>query len=330
MTFKHFSFAAAAVAAGLMGTATAGAQNAQAQPAATSSAPVTGIPKPSPYQGISQPPANDAIVTTDDQAAQPAAAPAVVAAQPAPAITHAAAAPSPEVPANSDADDDDDADIQPAPAVRASGRERTYEISEAKLDSGVVTYVPGPANALPEGTVFDVHMMQTIDAIDATPGTEFRAKLSRDILHDGRVVVPIGSELRGKIVYVSHGRRISGPSIIHLRPEEFLLPDGTCYRLQAEVIDTRDSDTKAIREGDISTKAHGKRAVLELVIGGGGGALIGAKLGGPVGAAVGSAIGAGAIGAHLLLAQQSVDLPEESTVVFSLTNPMYLTPKASY
>jgi hypothetical protein len=92
------------------------------------------------------------------------------------------------------------------------------------------------------------------------------------------------------------------------------------------VIDTQGSDTKATGEGNIAPKSHNKRALTEVAAGTGGGALVGAAVGGPTGAAVGSVVGAGAMSAHLLLANQSVDLPEGSTVVFSLTDPMFLTP----
>ncbi len=116
-------------------------------------------------------------------------------------------------------------------------------------------------------------MLQDIDAGSTTPGTPFRATLTQDILRNGRVVVPVGSELHGRVVYASAGNRLSGGSVIHLRPDEFVLPDGTRYHLHAQVIDTFGSDTKPKGEGDIVANQHGKRTMAELGLGAGSGAV---------------------------------------------------------
>jgi hypothetical protein len=127
-------------------------------------------------------------------------------------------------------------------------------------------------------------------------------------------------------MYATAGRRINGGSIIHLRPDEFILPDGTRYHLHAEVIDTQGSNTKPKGEGDIAADEHGKRSLTEVGLGAGSGAILGAAVGGGVGAVVGTAVGAGVTTAHWLLTNWSADLPASSTVVFSLTDPMFLTP----
>jgi hypothetical protein len=308
MTDKPLPLAIAVIAAALLGA------QAQAQAAPANSSDQTA--KPSPYQGVSKPPASDVITTSEEPAAQAPAAPAKVA----PAVT-SSSSPAPVATAVSPSSKFD-ADVENAPAAHVAAATPT----SADPDAGIVTNVPAPANALPEGTVFRVRMLQNVMASETTPGTPFKAKLSQDLVHNGRIVVPMGSELKGKIVHTSSGRRITGTSVIHLRPDEFVLPDGTHYHLHAMVIDTQGSDTKATGEGNIAPKSHNKRALTEVAIGTGGGALFGAAVGGPTGAAVGSVVGAGAMSAHLLLANQSVDLPEGSTVVFSLTDPMFLTP----
>lgn len=307
MNHKSFPLAAAVVATALLGA------QAQAQAAPANSSGQTA--KPSPYQGVAAPPASDVITTSEEPAAQAPAAPVKItppaSPQASPASLTTSASPSPD---------------RSVAATDAPEHAKSASTHAVDPDAGIVTSVQGPANALPEGTVFRVRMLQNVLAAETTPGTPFRAKLSHDLLYNGRIAVPMGSELRGKIVHTSHGRRISGASVIHLRPDEFVLPDGTSYHLHAMAIDTQGSDTRVTGEGNIAQKLHGKRAIAEVAIGGGGGALVGAAVAGPTGAAVGSVVGAGAMGAHLLLANQSVDLPEGSTVVFSLTDPMFLTP----
>jgi hypothetical protein len=284
--------------------------------------------KPSPYEGVSVPPANDTINTTEQAPATPppaVAAPAPPpprAKAPAPAVSNNPDAGIIETPLPPSADD-----YTPhANALHNRSAASSFDSSADNRDDGIVTYVPGPANALPGGTTFRVRMLQDIDAGTTTPGTPFRGTVTQDILRDGKVVVPVGSELHGKVVYATAGNRLNGGSVIHLRPDEFVLPDGTRYHLHAEVIDTFGSDTKPKGEGDIVANQHGKRTVAELGLGAGSGAIVGAAVGGGVGAVVGTAIGTGVVTAHWLLTNWSADLPASSIVIFSLTDPMFLNP----
>jgi hypothetical protein len=321
MTKTHFSLAAAATV--VLSSTFLFAQSA---PTDAAPAPAGQVTKPSPYQGVSVPPANDSITTSEDA---PVAPPAVTQAAPTPPPAAA-----PRASSNPDAGIIETA-LPPsadeyAPHSRAglNGRSAgsSVDSSTDSRDDGIVTYVPGPANALPEGTVFRVRMLQDIDAASTTPNTPFRGTLTQDILRNGKVVVPVGSELRGRVMYATAGRRINGGSIIHLRPDEFILPDGTRYHLHAEVIDTQGSNTKPKGEGDITADEHGKRSLTEVGLGAGSGAILGAAVGGGVGAVVGTAVGAGVTTAHWLLTNWSANLPASSTVVFSLTDAMFLTP----
>ena len=304
MTKTSFSLAAAATL--LLSSSVVVAQSAPADAGQAA--------KPSPYQGVSQPPASDVITTTEQAPVLP---------PPAPVVAKPAPAPAPAPPASSNPD----AGIIETPLHPASAlQSRSFDAPTDNQDDGIVTYVPGPANALPEGTVFKVRMLQDIDAASARPNTPFRAQLTQDIVRNGRVVVPVGSELHGRVVYATAGNRLNGGSIIHLRPDEFVLPDGTRYHVRAQVIDTFGSDTKAKGEGNIVANQHGKRTLAELGMGAGSGAILGAVVGGGVGAVVGTAVGTGVVTAHWLLTNWSANLPAESTVVFSLTDPMFLTP----
>jgi hypothetical protein len=332
MNKKYLAHGAFALAAALLSAALGNAQTAQTQAAPSSPASASQTAKPSPYQnpyqGVSTPPADDTILTTDDG---PPAQPKPPAAPP--ATAHAANADpdaglvvtKPESDDSADGSDDSSDAGSRTPALKNRPAEAAVDAKD-DADDDIVTYLPGPANALPEGTAFRVRMLEGIDADDTVPGKPFRASLCQDLLHDGRIVVPYGSELRGKIVYTTYGRRIGGRSVIHLRADEFILPDGTHYALHAQVIDTQGSDTKVIGEGNIAAKDHPKVLLTEAAIATGGGALVGAKLGGPAGAAVGSAVGAGVIGAHWLMTDHSAYVPAQSTVTFSLTDPMFLTP----
>jgi hypothetical protein len=311
MTKTRFSLTAAATL--VLSTTFLSAQSAPADAGQAA--------KPSPYQGVSTPPANDAITTSE----QAPAAPAVVT-RPAPA-----AAPAPAPPSAQAATNNPDAGIVEAPlppaAPSSKGLDaRGLDSSKDNTDEGIVTYVPAPANALPEGTVFRVSMLQDIEAYATAPNTPFSAKVTQDIMRNGKVIVPAGSELHGRVVYATAANRLHGGSTLHLRADEFVLPDGTRYHVHAQVIDTQGSDTNAKGEGNIVPSAEVKRNLAILGAGAGGGAIVGAAIGGGVGAIVGSAIGAGAATTHWLLVQRSANLPASSILIFSLTDPMLLNP----
>ena len=304
MTKTRFSLTAAATL--VLSTTFLSAQSAPADAGQAA--------KPSPYQGVSVPPSNDAITTT-------AQAPAVVN-RPAPA---AAPAPAPAAPSNPDAGSVETPLPPSAPSAKGLDA-RGLDSSKDNTDEGIVTYVPGPANALPEGTVFRISMLQDIEAYNTAPNTPFSGKVTQDIMRNGKVIVPAGSELHGRVVYATSASRLHGGSTLHLRADEFVLPDGTRYHVHAQVIDTQGSDTNAKGEGNIVPSAEVKRNLAVLGAGAGGGAIVGAAIGGGVGAIVGSAIGAGAATTHWLLVQRSANLPASSILIFSLTDPMLLNP----
>ncbi|MGC2403512.1 MAG: hypothetical protein WA510_27220 [Acidobacteriaceae bacterium] len=274
--------------------------------------------KPNPYEGVSAPPADD--ITTSQQA--PATPPAAAIPAPAPA-----AQAQPPVSKNNP-----DAGIveTPLPPSADDSKSRSAALRgrglNDHLDDDIVTSVPAPPNALPEGTVFKVRISDDIDAASSKPNAPFKGTVAENILRNGKVVIPVGSELHGRVIYATAGNRLNGGSVIHLRPDEFVLPDGTRYHLHAQVIDTLGSDTRTKGEGNIVANEHGKRTVAELGMGAGSGAIIGAAVGGGVGAVVGTAVGAGVVTAHWLRTNWSANLPANSTVVFSLTDPMTLNP----
>src|ERR1700734_2956172 len=309
MTKTRFSLTAAATL--VLSTTFLSAQSAPADAGQAA--------KPSPYQGVSTPPANDAITTSEQ-------APAVVS-RPAPAAAPAPAppAPAPAAPSNPDAGIVESPLPPSAPSAKGLDA-RGLDSSKDNTDEGIVTYVPGPANALPEGTVFRVSMLQDIEAYGTAPNTPFSGKVTQDIMRNGKVIVPAGSELHGRVVYASSASRLHGGSTLHLRADEFVLPDGTRYHVHAQVIDTQGSDTSVKGEGNIVPSAEVKRNLAVLGAGAGGGAIVGAAIGGGVGAIVGSAIGAGAATTHWLLVQRSANLPVFSGLVVSLTDAMPLSP----
>jgi hypothetical protein len=193
-------------------------------------------------------------------------------------------------------------------------------------DAMIVTSVPERAGELREGTLLKTKMISTLSTESTVTGSRFTAEVTEPIERNGRVIIPVGSILEGRVTEVHGGKRITGGALLHLETSNVMLPDGTHYIVHAQVIDTGKSDFKVTDEGTLKKKDHAKETLA--VMGGvtGAGAVAGAMMGGGVGAAVGAGIGAGVSTVIWLKQDREATLPKDVQLVFSLTVPMILTP----
>jgi len=314
----------------------------------------------SQYQGVSHPPADDQIITTSvpapkppagtpmsEQPAQPAAPQTYV--QPAapppgsqdPAQYQPPAAnqyqsqpqpssvdPSTNFPSPADGTDDGIVHVAPSapPASGASGlNQRAYAYDP---DGDIVhprTLRPGE---LQEGTNIFVSLLDRLSTTETEKGEPFRTRVSSDVLQGGQVVIPAGAEIDGRVVEVSTGHAGSSGAM-RLQPEAIILPNGTRYRLHAAVTGTPGSRTHVVGEGTIKPDSRAKRDGIEYGGAVGSGAAVGAIVAGPVGALTGGLIGAGAITVHLLVSHPQATLESGTTLIFQLTDPLYLAPESA-
>lgn len=263
------------------------------------------------YTGVAHPPPDDTIEANEDLA------PPAPAAAPKPK-------PSPDVPLTPPpARNSDDGvvtgsfDNANAPALATRGDNSDY---------GIVNFVPDNPNALAEGTNLRVELSEDLSTADTPRGAMFQAKVVRNVYKDGRVIIPIGSVLRGRVTEVSQGHHLGMHAAMRLTPEALVLPDGTEYRLLAQTVESTASGTKVNQEGVIEASVRYKKDALEYGAGAGTGAVAGAALGGPVGAGVGALAGSGVVTAHMLMTHpEAASLPQGSVLIFSLTQPLELT-----
>jgi len=298
-----------------------------------------------PYQGVAQPPPDDTIVASPDA---PPPAPHAVA-KPSPAVPATASAPASAAPASAPPStytaaptttpssaryDNTDYGIvtsvpgqsetvtsAPPPAATLQTRDNSA------YDADIVNVIPSPANELAEGTVVRVRLREKLSTKETSAGAPFGGEVTANIYKDGRIIIPAGSTMKGRVVSVRQGHHFTGAATLRLRPDVIILPDGTAYHLYAQVIGSQAPGTRTDSEGGIQPKSQLVKNTVEYGIGAGTGAVIGAQVGGPPGALVGTLVGAGVITTHLLLQHPSAAVvPEGSILTFSLTEPMELTP----
>jgi hypothetical protein len=193
-------------------------------------------------------------------------------------------------------------------------------------DAMIVVDVPERAGELREGTLLKTKMISTLSTESTVAGSRFTAEVTEPIERNGRVIIPVGSILEGRVTEVHGGKRITGGALLHLETSNVTLPDGTHYIVHAQVIDTGKSEFKVTDEGTLKKKDHARETLA--VMGGvtGAGAASGAVMGGGVGAIVGASIGAGVSTVIWLKQDRQATLPKDVQLVFSLTTPMRLTP----
>jgi hypothetical protein len=333
--------------AALCGTLPASAVLAQSTQPQPQTAPQTQQDQPSQdqYTGVSHPPADSTIQADEDLSSQPdqpvvapqpkpsAAIPMApaVAAAPAPAAgplpPPAAASPAPRPMNPAFAGEVDNTDMGIVTVVGAPGSAAPLQARPASADYGIVADVPYNPYDLREGTNITVRLAQELSTTETEPGTAFSGSVLQDVYSDGKVIIPAGSEMRGRVVSVSQGHHLGPHATIRLRPDVVVLPDGTAYHLFAEVVETDAPGTRADDEGGIQASNHYKKDAIEYGAAVGTGAVVGGAVAGPVGAGVGTLVGAGAVTTHLLLQDpQAAKLPQGTLLVFSLTEPMGLTP----
>jgi hypothetical protein len=201
---------------------------------------------------------------------------------------------------------------------------------KANEDEGIVTYVPSRPGEIPEGSLVKVKLREDLSTLTTRPGTKFTAEVTEPVMRDGQVVVPAGSIMEGRVTWVRGGKRIGGPAAIHLEPRTVTLPDGAQYVLRARAIDTNSwENTKVDSEGTIMRSENTKRNLGLMGLTTGGGAAAGAMIGGPAGALVGAGVGAGVTTVLWLKQNRQAVLPKDLGLVFSLTEPMSVTPASA-
>jgi hypothetical protein len=199
------------------------------------------------------------------------------------------------------------------------------------VDAGIVTHVPSRPGEVPDGTLVKVRLHDDLSTLTTKVGTSFTAEVSEPVLRDNQVVVPVGSVLEGRVTFVRGGKRIGGAAAIHLEPRTITLPDGSQYLLHARVIDTDSwDDTRVDNEGTILRKDHAKATAAVTSLTAGGGLAAGAMLGGVPGALIGAGVGAGVSTVVWARQDRQADLPKDLGIVFSLTEPMRITPVSAH
>lgn len=261
----------------------------------------------SPYQGTSNPPPDDTIITSEQE-------PPV--AKPSPAHPMQQATPSTINPAPSTTPKADT--LAPPPVLNT--RAGSYD-----PDSDIVHPAPLPPGTLGEGTLIRIKLLDELSSNLSEKGQPFHSRVATDVLQDGQVVIPAGAEIDGRVADISTGH-FAGHGSILLEPETVTLENGSKFKLHAMVASTPGTNARVNSEGLITPGSRLKRDGIEYAGVGGGGMIVGAALGGPAGMLAGGLVGAGVVTAHLLQSHPQTTLEAGSYLMLTVTEQVQLVP----
>ena len=165
------------------------------------------------------------------------------------------------------------------------------------------------AESVPAGTTISVTIDQSVSSKEAKAGQTVTGTVARDVLSDGKVVIPKGSRAKLSVSSVQASGRLSTPAKLWLRLRSVTV-HGKTY----------DVGTNSVGK---TMGGKGKRDAAFIGGGAGGGALIGALAGGGKGAAIGAAAGAGAgTAGAAATGKKDVVFPAETRLSFKTRGPI--------
>jgi hypothetical protein len=183
------------------------------------------------------------------------------------------------------------------------------------------------APVLPSGTPIHMKLETGLSTAVNKAGDTFTGRVTADVQNNGSVVIPVGSQITGKVTRSKEQRLYKGRPVLELRPEEVILPNGERYQITAVLTATdSESGTSVDSEGQIKGDGLDRRDKIEMAAGTGGGALMGGVIGrSGKGTLVGAMVGGGAAVVYWLSKTKSASLTAGTEIVMELARPMTMT-----
>jgi len=162
---------------------------------------------------------------------------------------------------------------------------------------------------VPSSAVVGLRVETPVSSEDARIEDRVQARVTRDVMADGRVAIPAGTRAIGSVTQVDRGGKLRERARLGVRFHTLVLADGTELPVRTEAI-LREGESPA---GESSRKIGGAAV---------GGAILGAIINGKKGAIVGGATGA-AGGTAVVMAgdRNAATLPVGAVVTVRLSAP---------
>lgn len=173
-------------------------------------------------------------------------------------------------------------EAEPAPAVETAEPQEGQEEEEPQPRAVAVT--------VPTGTAFDVEFLGSVASNTSRAGDTFRVRVARDVVVDGEVAIPGGSEVVGRVTEATPLRKVGGRARLGLEFTDVVLPSGSTIPIDASFVEQGRSETGrdaatigggaaggAVLGRILSKKDRSRGAVIGAIIGAAAGAVIASR-----------------------------------------------------
>lgn len=162
-----------------------------------------------------------------------------------------------------------------------------------------------------EGAVLRVRLDHSVSTATHRAGDRFTATLAEPLRDGGRIVVPKGARVTGRLRQSAPSGRLSGRAVLSLAPERLE------WSGRSVALETRAWTTASAR--------HRRRNLAWIGGGSGAGAMIGALAAGGAGAAIGAGAGAAAgLAGAAVTGRKHATAPAETLLTFRLRTPLQI------
>ncbi len=158
-----------------------------------------------------------------------------------------------------------------------------------------------PKATVPAGTTIIVRMVDGVDSKKSNSGQSFTAALETDLVADGKVVAPKGSQAIGVLTAAKSGGRLAGKSELAVELTSIVV-NGQAWPVVTETVEQQ------------AAKSEGRKTARNAALGAG----IGALVDGGDGAATGALVG---VGVSAVTKGKQVQIPAGSILQFRLLAP---------
>ena len=179
-----------------------------------------------------------------------------------------------------------------------------------------------PAVVVPAGTVIPVRLTSRVTTKNAKDGDGIYGRTEFPITVDNKVVIPEGSNVRGRITEVKRPGRVKGKPELSLNFQTIVLPSGISIPIYTSL---RGAGGAGERKGEATVQGESSKGDDAKTIGGSaaGGGVTGAIFRGTKGAAVGGVGGAAAGTVGVLLSRgKDLELTPGTVIEIVLDRPI--------
>jgi hypothetical protein len=149
---------------------------------------------------------------------------------------------------------------------------------------------------VPEGTRITLQLNENLSTKDNHEGDSFDTYVIEPVYQEGRIAIPKGSVVSGRVSRIMRPGRFKGKAVMHLLFQSIQIPGRGVLTIHASLVridsdENADIQTEGTLEGDGSGKSDIGRVVVPGLAGAGIGSLAGGKRGAGIGAGVGAGVG---------------------------------------